>query len=290
MSSRWTSLCATLLLAATLTSAGAQAIAPHKDELFSYPSIIERRDDGAFLRVDYRIERDLYGRDEIAERRAHQRYVSPGVNRAQVGETIDAAGRRIEVNRVGGDTGARFAVIFVHGRGGDRRLGVDDWSFGGNFNRLKNLVVASGGVYYAPSIRAFDAEGAADIAALTDHIAERTGGAPIVLACGSMGGILCWQAARDDRVASRLKGMVILGGPGDGGFASTPAYRRRVPVLLAHGTSDSVYPWQGQASLYESLSAGGRYPARFVLFETGSHGTPIRMIDWRETLNWMLTQ
>ena len=31
------------------------------------------------------------------------------------------------------------------------------------------------------------------------------------------------------------------------------------------------------------------YPARFVRFETGTHGTPIRMTDWRETLNWMLS-
>ena len=29
------------------------------------------------------------------------------------------------------------------------------------------------------------------------------------------------------------------------------------------------------------------YPARFVRFETGSHGTPIRMSDWRGILNWM---
>jgi hypothetical protein len=26
-----------------------------------------------------------------------------------------------------------------------------------------------------------------------------------------------------------------------------------------------------------------------VRFEAGNHGTPIRMTDWRETLNWMLS-
>ena len=30
------------------------------------------------------------------------------------------------------------------------------------------------------------------------------------------------------------------------------------------------------------------YPAKFALFDTGSHGTPIRMTDWRLILNWML--
>jgi hypothetical protein len=24
-------------------------------------------------------------------------------------------------------------------------------------------------------------------------------------------------------------------------------------------------------------------------FETGTHGTPIRMVDWRQALNWMLS-
>jgi hypothetical protein len=27
-----------------------------------------------------------------------------------------------------------------------------------------------------------------------------------------------------------------------------------------------------------------------VLFQTGGHGTPVRMTDWRETLNWLFAQ
>ncbi len=36
-------------------------------------------------------------------------------------------------------------MIFIHGRGGDRKLGANDKRFGGNFNRLKNLAVDNGG-------------------------------------------------------------------------------------------------------------------------------------------------
>ena len=32
------------------------------------------------------------------------------------------------------------------------------------------------------------------------------------------------------------------------------------------------------------------YPARFLLFDTGKHGSPIRMIDWRDTLNWIASK
>jgi hypothetical protein len=27
-----------------------------------------------------------------------------------------------------------------------------------------------------------------------------------------------------------------------------------------------------------------------VLFQTGSHGTPVRMTDWRDSLDWIFAQ
>ena len=63
----------------------------------------------------------------------------------------------------------RLTIIFIHGRGGDRRLGMNDFSFGGNFNRLKNLANENGGTYYAPSIASFDEKGVAQTAALIDR-------------------------------------------------------------------------------------------------------------------------
>ena len=47
-----------------------------------------------------------------------------------------------------------------------RKQGVDDFTFGGNFNRLKNLAAANGGTYYAPSVRSFDAAGVAEVVAV----------------------------------------------------------------------------------------------------------------------------
>ncbi|MEQ1842015.1 MAG: alpha/beta hydrolase, partial [Verrucomicrobiales bacterium] len=31
------------------------------------------------------------------------------------------------------------------------------------------------------------------------------------------------------------------------------------------------------------------YPVKMERFESGTHGTPIRMIDWRKTINWQLS-
>lgn len=53
---------------------------------------------------------------------------------------------------------------------------MNDYTFGGNFNRLKNLAVANGGTYYVPSVRSFDDNGVADVAALIADAAKNRAG------------------------------------------------------------------------------------------------------------------
>jgi hypothetical protein len=271
------------------THARAEALAPYKDDLFAYQNILERADDGAFLKVDYQEKRDIDKRDEEPERRVRARYVSLSVRRHQVMETLALGDRQLDVFRVGDIEKAAFAVIFIHGRGGDRRLGANDFSFGGNFNRLKNLAVANRGVYLAPSVRSFDQDGLADLAGLVAMLANRSPETRIILSCASMGSILCWSAAREPKIVDHLAGMMVMGGVSDPGYGSTPAYDRRLPLFLSHGSRDSVYAAGDQMDFYKNLAAA-KYPVRFVLFETGSHGTPVRMTDWRDSLNWLLSR
>jgi len=244
-------------------------------------------DGGDFRVIDYQELRDINARDQIPERRVKRAYVSLGVKKAQVNETLDLGGRTLDVTRVGPDRDAAFTVIFIHGRGGDRRLGANDFSFGGNFNRLKNLALANGGTYYAPSMRSFDAAGVTDVAALIRFAAKRSGGRPVVLSCASMGTFICWGIARDRAAVAALGGIMVMAGVADPDFQKSAAYGARLPLFFSHGSQDSVYPAETQITFYRALKAKN-YPARFVLFETGSHGTPVRMTDWREALNWVL--
>jgi hypothetical protein len=280
---------AVAMVACATLAASAFELKSFKDGLFAYPAVLAEQDDGAFLQLDYREMRDINARDEIAERRVKGRYVSLGVKRQQAFETIAANGRSIDVLRVGDAAGAEFAVIFIHGRGGDRRLGADDFGFGGNFNRLKNLAVENSGVYFAASVRSFDSEGAADIAALITHIAEAAPKARIVLSCASMGSFICWDLSRKPQTVAQLAGMMIMGGATDSDFSVSAAHKVRLPMFFSHGSRDSVYAAAEQIKLYKALVGPG-YPTRFVLFESGSHGTPVRMTDWRDSLNWIFAQ
>lgn len=260
---------------------------PYKNGLFSEQTVLESRDGGAFEVIDYQEMRDINGRDQIPERRVKSSYVSLGVRRQQADETLDLGGRKLDVTRVGPADGSRFSVIFIHGRGGDRRLGANDFSFGGNFNRLKNLSVDNGGSYYAPSVRSFDSDGVADIAALIAEIGRRSPGRPIVLSCASMGSFICWGISRDTDAVADLAGMVVMGGATDPDYPKSAAFKARLPLFFTHGGNDPVYAAADQIGLFERLRKGG-YPTRFTLYQGGSHGTPVRMTDWWRVLNWIM--
>lgn len=286
---RFLRLAAAAALVASFVSGPAAALTlkPFKDELFAYGPVLEEKDGGDWSVVDYQEMRDINGRDDVPERRVKRAYVSLGVKRQQANETLQLGGRSLDVFRAGQADGAAFTVIFIHGRGGDRRLGANDYSFGGNFNRLKNLAVENGGVYYAPSARSFDMDGVGDIAALIAESARRSPGRPIVLSCASMGSFLCWGVTRNAEAVSHLAGMMIMGGAADPDFLKSAAFKARLPMFFSHGSADKTYAATDQAELYRQLKARN-YPTRFVLFETGSHGTPVRMTDWRAALNWIM--
>ncbi|MBL8581606.1 MAG: alpha/beta fold hydrolase [Rhizobiaceae bacterium] len=269
--------------------AAAQTLAPYKDELFTYPAVLSQQADGAYRVVDYREARDIDKRDEVPERRVRRQYISLGVRKAQKDLVLKTDAGDIRHFAIGQPERASVIVLYLHGQGGSRKQGADDFTFGGNFNRLKNLMAANGGLYLVPDFSDFGEAGAAQVAALIAHYAALSPDAKIVVACGSMGGAICWRLANDKAVAQRLSGLVILGSLWDDGFFGSAAFKRKVPVYFGHGSRDTVFPVERQETFFRQLGerAPG-YPARFVRFETGTHGTPIRMVDWRETLNWML--
>lgn len=284
-----TLFCLTVAAMPGAASAADGPLRPFKDELFSSQTVLSTADGGASEVIDYQEMRDINGRDEVPERRVKRQYMDMAPKKAQVLETVSVEGRALEVGRVGPASGQAFTVIFIHGRGGDRRLGMNDYTFGGNFNRLKNLAVANGGTYYVPSVRSFDENGVADVAALIADAAKKSGGKPVVLTCASMGSFICYGISRDRVAVANLKGMAILGGAVDPDFPKSAFARAKKPVWFTHGSADKVYSADQQATIFRALlKAGG--PARFTRFETGSHGTPVRMTDWRAVLNWILSR
>ncbi|HVW54751.1 MAG TPA: alpha/beta hydrolase [Rhizobiaceae bacterium] len=263
---------------------------PFKNDLFAYPALLSERDGGAYRVFDYREMRDINGRDTIPEKRVQEKYVSLGVLRVQHDRYLPSDTGWLRYFAVGAEKDAKIITVYLHGQGGSRSQGVDDFTFGGNFNRIKNLMADNGGLYLSPDFSDFGAKGAAQVAAIIGHYLKTSPNAALFVACGSMGGHICWRLADDPAVAPRLSGLLLLGSLWDEDFFKTRAYRMKVPVFFAQGSHDVVFPVARQEAFFEEIrKRSPAYPTEFVRFETGTHGTPIRMVDWRKALNWMLS-
>jgi hypothetical protein len=281
------------LVAVSAFAAGKFQIAPYKDKLFANPKPIQTLYDGSFRVVEYSVERDLRGRDEVPEKKAKAEYVSLDTRKAEQILTLTDGPRKTPVAIVGKVEGpAKAIVMFLHGRGAGLKAGFDDWNFGGNFNRIKNLMMRSGGLYVSPSFANFDETGRAQIKGIMRALAKGSPDAPVFLACASAAGRLCTALAADKEAGPRIGGILFLGANvKDIAPAAAQLTRTgyRIPVFIGHGSKDPVIDWVRQELFFKAIrEAAPDYPIRFTLYQPGFHGTPMRMVDWREVINWMI--
>lgn len=282
-----------IAIVAATQPAAASFLKPYKDELFRYPKVLESKLNGDFLKVDYIKARDIYERDKIPLRKAKQKYVNSKPRWSKGVRKFTAAGTKLKYSYVGAvNGGAKVVVLYLHGQGGNRFQGVNDWTFGGNFNRLQNLMVRNGGLLLAPDFTDFSDQGAREMADLIYFHRRKSPRAPLIVACGSMGGAVCWKLLKKPKVAGQISGMFLLGSLWDDTALKASALKNKahkIPIYFGQGSWDVVFPWKRQKEMFDDIrKVSPHTPTRFVLFETGKHGTPIRMVDWRRELNWML--
>lgn len=281
-----------LLLVSSALAEGYR-LAPYKDDLFAYPKVIESAHGGDYVKVEYIEARDINQRDAIPVKQARPEYVSLDTKAVESDLTLKVGRKTVKYIATGKiDGGAKAIVMYVHGRRGNRFQGANDGMFGGNFNRIKNLMVRNGGLYLSPGFRNLKGRGANEAKALLKFYAAKSPGAPIFVACGSLGGGICWRLLEDPEAASMLAGVLLLGSTNDKDFFRSPpatGAAKKVPIYIGHGTKDIIIRWKSQKAFFDKVRAQlPGYPIRFALFESGVHGTPIRMTDWRLVLNWML--
>lgn len=266
---------------------------PYKDEHFAYANVVGSLHGGDFVMVEFNEERDINGRDEIPLKKAWDKMVNLDVNQSKQDLTLNAgrdSTRYLAVGKV--DGGAKIIVIFLHGWHGDRTLAMEDLRFGGNFNRIKNLMVLNDGVYVTPDFKGFGKRAARQITALMKHFAAISPGAPIFIGCASTSCKTTYLMLDNPESAALISGVVMFGSGKDPSFLSSQTLKNRdkwVPIYLGHGSDDKTNDWVSVEVQFKRIKkAQPDYPVKMELFLEGVHGTPIRMADWRQVLNWML--
>jgi hypothetical protein len=274
-----------------LTPVAALELRPYKDAEFAYPGFVGDTSNPLDLTISYDEMRDINARDEVPERRVKRAWVSLAPRKAEKDLKIEAGSGVLRTIATGVQDNAAFIIVYLHGQGGNRKQGANDYTFGGNFNRVRNLAVLNGGLYLTPDFSTFDDAGAGEVKAILAAFMARSPQAKVIVACGSMGGFLCHQLAKDNELAPHLEGMLFLGSFPDARFAGSAAFKAGMPVFIGHGTNDVTSPLATMEDFADSLrKAGGAGRVMMHRFDTGSHGTPVRMTDWRLVLNWMLAK
>jgi hypothetical protein len=291
MMRRATILLVALAAAMSLAAADGFRLAPYKDKLFANPTPFKELYDGSLRMVEYSLERDLRQRDTIPEKKAKEEYVSLDTKKTEQTLTMRDGDVSTKLAVAGNVESPKAVVIFLHGRGAGLADGFDDWTFGGNFNRLKNLMMRSDGAYVSPSFSDFDEDGRAQIKGVMKAFAENSPGAPIFVACASSAGSLCVGLVDDPETEPLLGGILFLGASVEDTAAEVfTQNKRQVPIYIGHGSKDPVVNWVSQEFFLKRVKeAAPDYPIRFNLYVPGYHGTPMRMTDWRKVINWMLS-
>jgi len=283
-----------LWISVTSSIASDFSLKPHKDELFGYPAVLETRNNGDYLLIDYNKQRDIYERDKIPLRKVKDKYIKFNLSFSRKVRRYKSPNGVQKFSTIGRyKRDAKITVIYLYGQGGNRFQGVNDRTFGGNFNRLQVLMRNNKGVLVAPDYTDFKEKGTQDIAALMAEFKRRSPNTIMIIACGSMGGGVCWRLAKNPNTAAMMDGMFLLGSHWHDDFLKVPLAQRggrHIPIYFGHGSWDPVFKPEVQKDFYNRiLKQAPNYPARFVMFKTGKHGTPIRMVDWRRELNWMIS-
>ncbi len=261
-----------------------------RDDLFTnrMRPVLQAEDKGAKVIFDWNYQESVLDRDAVEGTVAKSERIDSTVTNARKEVLIRVGNSDIDASQVGEIENAKFAVIFIHGGGGaTKTVGSSDVNFGGNFNHIQSLALHNGGVYLSPTVN-LTAQGDLRIPELIEDILERAPTAKIILSCGSAGSYVCWQVATSS-IGPRLSGLILLGGSSfDPNFLKSAAARARVPVLFSHGTRDPLVPLSYADQYYQAVRSIARnYPVRFEAYNGGKHGTPIRLVDWKTTLEWM---
>jgi len=280
-------LAAAVLLALMLPAASKAArpapyrVHPLKGDAFPAPAILASEFDGDYARVAF---------VPVAESdRAAETLIDAIPAPPQQELTFANSGRTLKYLAVGDlSKPAKMVLVYVHGLGDDRSQGVHEKQFGGTFARLKRLAVENNAIYLSPDFSGFGRRAEGQIAGLINDYAGRSPGAPVFVACLSLGCKLCWRLAEDAGEASPLRGILFFSAPVDRGFLKHVA-STQVHVYLGIGSKDAFTSWKSEDAFFRDVKAAAPdYPIKLTIFDGGEHATTIRLTDWVEVLNWML--
>lgn len=286
----------------TLNSHGSDDLwTPYKDELFTPDTIAIANENCNISLYDYNEIDHVNGRDCAKENGFHFPMAQPkrikDVSKLRrERKDIPGVDATWEIGRSPNEkiNPPKCAIVWCHGAVESKsphHLGARDSNFGANNNRLMNLAIQKNCVYYSPNFRGRN--GYYAIQSLIDYLKSKNFN-EVFISASSAGAAALNIAASNPKNTDILAGLIY-----NGTYASpinvsrTPAFKSGVPIVFSHGANDKYQQIRDDFIKVQEMYPPSKTPYNntwLQVFKNGGHGTPIRMIDWRHTLNWARTQ
>lgn len=271
-----------------------------KDDLFAYKAIVSEEAEWKYKLISYSQKRDLEERDEVPEKKVSAEYRS--IEKFDIykkDKTFSYNNKKIsyvENTKAWVDIkkeDVKYLTIYIHGLNGNRWQWVNDYTFGWNFNRIQNLMLENNGSYIATEFSDFWVLWMSQVRELIKQKKKEYPNVKVYVACWSSGWAICWWLANNNEGNKLLNGLLILGSSSGNNWLNNKLLStnrsKLLPIFIAHGEKDRVIGLQGQKNFFYSvLSKNKNYPIRMHTFTNWTHWTPIRMLDWKVVMEWMI--
>lgn len=264
-----------------------------KDKLFEYRNILEKWTNDDYVKVDYVEKIDLYERDIEPVDKVKEEYIDISYIEKwyEKEEKINISWKELTYFIAKKDDNIDKLVIYIHWWWWNRFQGMSDYTFGWNFNRVKNLMIHNTGAYISPDFSNFWYKGQNEIHKIILNQKEKNKNLKnVFIACGSSGWEVCWGLFNNEEFNKDINWIILVWSSVNYWFFNNKEIKKRlIPIFLGHWTNDKQIWYQWHTNFFNKIKQENiNYPIKLHLYNTWVHWTPIRMINWKETIEWML--
>jgi len=266
---------------------------PFKDNLFRFKWwIIKSIYNWDIDYIDFSIKRDVEDRDEIDVKKVYDNYIEKinNDNRQDLSFKTTLWKQyywEVKNNKIN-NKDVKIVLFYFHWMGGNRHQWINDYTFWWNFNRIQNLMIKNKWVYISPDFRDFTDKWPMEMFILLKKKIQEYPNAQIYLSSASSGWTLLWRLMNNEEMKNKINGIILLGSVTN---LYNTIYDKNIPIYVWHWTRDPNIAYTNKIKFYLRMKNRNiNYPIKIELFQWWVHGTPIRMVNWKSIINWILQQ
>lgn len=262
-----------------------------KDDLFSYKWVLEEKLDWNWRLIQFSMKEDVEDRDEIDVDKVFEHYIDRKTEEYREIKWlywVEWFSYYEVTDRNQKDEDKKLVVLYFHWKWWNKTWWINDETFWWNFNRIQNLMIENSWVYITTDTELW-VKSENNHWKLLKHLKTKYKNAKIILIWWSNWWIMLWKLLNNKEYNKFIDWIILswtILDENKSWYSTDFLIKNRIPVYIAHWNKDHIQFWEKEIFLKSFLSQWWLW--KVVIFNWWIHGTPIRMIDYKEAINWMI--